>query len=248
MLNKYPGILQKCYWRLPYETRRIIFSKVYPNLYARYQKLREPQALKYHRDIHTFIKNKCIFIHIPKTAGVAVTNSLFGRATGGHTPLAQYAIILSKKEFESFFKFTLVRNPWDRLVSAYLYLKQGGRNKYDKAWAEKHLSPYRDFETFVLEWVNKTNILKGVHFMPQYTFLTLPGKRYPEMDFIGRYENLIEDYNQIRNILGFGEQLILYNKTQNKNSDYRTYFNNKMTEIVYNTYIDDIELFGYNFD
>jgi len=53
-----------------------------------------------------FDRYQCIFVHIPKTAGVSICRSLFENLAGGHTTIAKYQIIFSKKEFDRYFKFT----------------------------------------------------------------------------------------------------------------------------------------------
>lgn len=74
---------------------------------------------------------KCIFVHIPKTAGISISRSIFGNLGGGHTKIRDYELIFSAKDFNNYFKFTFVRNPWDRIFSAYRFLKNGGINEED---------------------------------------------------------------------------------------------------------------------
>ncbi len=78
----------------------------------------------------------CIFIHIPKCAGVSVCQSLFGNLGPGHLTLRQHQEVLDSRTFDSMFKFSFVRNPWDRLVSAFYFLKQGGYNEADANWRD----------------------------------------------------------------------------------------------------------------
>lgn len=243
------NIIRRLYWRLPYEVRRAVYRVKYPIKYQLLQSLRAEIPEKLTQSTYKpFIENNCIFIHIPKTAGISISNSLFGRHTGNHARIKEYKIIFNKKEFNSFFKFTFVRNPWDRLLSAFIYLKNGGRNKEDYLWAEKHLSPYRSFNDFVLQWVNKRNIDKGIHFMPQYKFLTTLKNFKPEVDFIGLFENIHNDYEYVRNMLHMDRKLIFENKTEGKIGDYRSYYTDKIIEIVFNVYNEDIMFFGYDFE
>jgi hypothetical protein len=241
--------LKKIYWRLPYGLRRFLFMAKHPKKYLLFRRLRteEPQKLN-SPTFKPFIENKCIFIHIPKAAGISIGYSIFGRHTGNHTTIAEYQIVFSSEEFESFFKFTFVRNPWDRLLSAFLFLKEGGRNKSDYRWAEEHLSPFKSFDDFVVEWINRRNINKGIHFKPQYEFITIPQGLKLEVDFVGFFENVNNDYEYIQNKLRIGKKLILENKTHGKRSDYRSYYSDRMIEIVSDVYSEDIEFFGYDFE
>src|SRR5437868_3464466 len=115
-------------------------------------------------------ESRCIFVHIPKSAGISIRHSL-SLNLGSHTTLARYRSLLPPRVFENCFKFTFVRNPWDRLVSAFLFLKKGGKG--NEKWARKHLSAYDDFEAFVRQWVTRKNIWSFAHFRPQFQFICL---------------------------------------------------------------------------
>lgn len=90
--------------------------------------------------------------------------SLFGNLGEVHLRIPHYQLIFSRREFEEYYKFTFVRNPWDRLVSASLFLKKGGAHKGDKAWAEKNLSRFPDFHSFVRGWVDRKGVNTWKHF------------------------------------------------------------------------------------
>ena len=68
---------------------------------------------------------KIIFIHIPRTGGTSVekyfnfkTSTDWKIKTAQHLTLAEYD---NHYDLDKYFKFTIVRNPWDRLVSWYLW-------------------------------------------------------------------------------------------------------------------------------
>lgn len=195
--------------------------------------------------IQPFIDHKCIFVHIPKCAGISINKSLFGNLGCGHATIGQYLATLGVKRFDSFFKFTIVRNPWDRLVSAFFFLKNGGMNRFDKDFADKHLYLYNDFEAFVHEWVNKENIRKYIHFLPQGYFLCI-GNSEPLVDFIGYYENIEEDYKKIASRIGSKKRLDKLNFRKNKKK-YSSYYSSEMLKIVGDVYQKDVDMFGYDF-
>jgi hypothetical protein len=85
-----------------------------------------------------------IFIHIPKNAGSSVKTSLFGVEKENHKELIRYEAHNPKK-YRRFFKFCIVRNPWDRMLSAFTFLKSGGLHATDKAWAKRYLSDVDSF-------------------------------------------------------------------------------------------------------
>ncbi len=236
-------------WRLPLEYRRRLFSNAYLRKHGLFHGLPYSTGADPARSsLKPFYDNRCIFVHIPKAAGISVGTGLFGGVTGNHLSVLEYQTIFSNQEFEQFFKFTFVRNPWDRAVSAYFFLKKGGRNQGDLRWSQKYLSRYRDFDAFVKGWLSARNVRLGRHFRPQYTYLCLPGKRDPVVDFIGRYETLVTDYETIRAKLGIGTALNSINVTEGKQKDFRDYYSEEAKAIVADVYRRDIELFGYDFD
>lgn len=242
-------MLKKFYWNeFPYELRRLLFKVRSPDAYKAMQQLRsEGNNSEKGTSLKPFVDYRAIYVHIPKTAGISINASLYGCPTGYHKSIAMLQKAFSKQEYDDFFKFAFVRNPWDRLVSAYLFMQKGGRNDFDKAWAKKHLAPYSTFEDFVTRWLTPDNIRLGVHFKPQSSFICLPTRATHEMDFIGYYERLQADYDCIRKQLATGEPLSAKNRNAHR-QDYRTYYTPETKAIVGEVYRKDIELLGYDFD
>jgi len=237
------------FWSLPYKVRRLVYKAIVPGSKRHLIKIRSSiPANTSSPTLKPFLDTKSIFVHIPKAAGISISFSLYGRKTGDHRTIGDYKLSLSKKEFDQAFKFTFVRNPWDRVLSAYSYLKQGGRNKNDQKYAHENLSRFKSFEEFVINWLNRANVESELHFKPQYRFLTTCSSK-PEIDYIGRFEKLNRDYQQIRQNLGIGDELKNYNNFQKESdSDYRKYYNDRTKEIVRKVYWEDIEMLEYSFD
>ena len=77
-----------------------------------------------------------IFIHIPKVAGTSILSMLGKKYTGrDHLPWYVY-YTANPVYFQNAFKFSFVRNPWDRTFSAYRYLLAGGNQRGDKEVSE----------------------------------------------------------------------------------------------------------------
>lgn len=220
--------------RYIYRSRLKVFK---PEKFSRLQKSRFPLE-----------DYRCIFVHIPKCAGISVSKSLFGEEFAPiHRSLHGYLADFGPKDFQAYFKFTVVRNPYDRLASAYFFLKKGGINEDDKNWAEKNLSAYDSFDTFVKNWVNQENIQTEIHFRPQCDFICLEKNR-PGVDFIGYYENLAADFQYVCRKINSHSTLLAMNRNAGKEKDFREYYTEETKAIVADVYADDIRVLGYSFD
>lgn len=195
-----------------------------------------------------FIKNKCIFFHIPKTAGISVSLSLFGHLSR-HVN-AQFYKCLFGKSFETHFKFAFVRNPYTRLVSAYEYLKNTKDDffKDDLIFKKNVLDKYKTFDDFVRLWL-KDNFKKSKpHFRPQFSFISVNGNLI--LDFLGRFESLEQDFEVICKHLNIQTTLQKENISRYNKVDYlNTYYSNPETvAIVQQIYKDDFNFLGYSTD
>jgi hypothetical protein len=196
--------------------------------------------------LQQFDAYRCLFVHIPKCAGVSVCQSLFGNLGAGHHDLATYRKLFSAQEFESYFKFAFVRNPWDRLLSAYTFLQAGGFHAGDRRWARQELGRFADFDSFVTHWLDPDSARSWIHFRPQYEFICDADGR-PGLDFIGRYERLAEDFSLICARLGIEAELQRLNIATSR-GDYRTAYSDTTRRIVAEVYSEDVAFFGYDFD
>jgi chondroitin 4-sulfotransferase 11 len=191
-----------------------------------------------------FDKHEALFIHVPKSAGRSVVRGLFDVKSVEHAPADWYQR-LDRDKFERYFKFTFVRNPWDRAVSAYTYLKNGGSaaSEDDRHWS-RFVNSFASFDEFVCEWMTADNIMRNALFTPQTLFLQ---DEYGNlaMDFIGRFESLEEDFAEIANRLSVDATLPHIN--QSRQVPYEDFYSDKSKDIVANIYAADISTFQYSF-
>ncbi len=145
-------------------------------------------------------------------------------------------------EHQNFFKFSFVRNPFDRLVSGY-------RNKiFSRPDREEFgmIPTNITFAEFVAEVVKRPDCLTNGHFQSQYAKLYQHGELL--VDFLGRFENLAEDWLTIANRFEFDTQLPHKQKSTQKMGvykDYRAYYTEELVHLVYNRFRADVEVFGY---
>lgn len=134
-------------------------------------------------------------------------------------------------DFDDYFKFAFVRNPWDWQVSLYHYAKQ-------RWYVPTHkLAAGMDFQAYV-EWH-----CNGHHRL-QKDFLVDEDDKLL-VDYVGKLENIDADFAHICEEIGIQNTLRHLNKSER--TDYRSYYNDYTRSLVADTYRGDIELFDYFF-
>lgn len=183
-----------------------------------------------------FLNNKYVFIHIPKTGGISVCKAL-NIEPHGHKTYKEYEYILNSDQY---FFFTFIREPVDRFLSAYNFLIQGGRNKKDTRNKNKFDIRKNNFREF-LNNLDKLNNLP-IHFISQSYFL-LNKKNKIEIDFIGDYKNLKNEFEYLCNLLKINANVL---KTENKSVKYITKLDLTDSDIkkILNFYKEDHDIYN----
>ena len=196
-----------------------------------------------------------IFIHVPKAAGSSVRQALYG-VKSFHIPAIRYRAANPKK-FSTYFKFCFVRNPWDRMNSAFHYLHRrvGADPTFpDHRWASKYLGPVESFENFLGKMENdepyRRQVSRYIHFRDQLDWISGPRTtgRKILIDHVGKYETLKEDYALISHKLNRKIELPHERRLSDGRDFRQAYTSSRMVDIVADIYSDDIEQFGYTFE
>jgi len=142
--------------------------------------------------------------------------------------------------------FTFVRNPWDRLHSAYRFLRKGGVNEWDRRFFDANLAQFSDFNDFVHKWVNPRNVWGFVHFYPQWYFVYEPcGRKL--VDYVGRYESIDSDFRHVAESIGRPSARLTPRNVTGPRMSYQETYDHESRRIVEQVYRRDIEIFGYAF-
>lgn len=191
-----------------------------------------------------------VFIHVPKAAGTSLSIALFGRYLG-HVRASDVERWASRP-VASLPRFAVVRNPWDRIVSAYRFLKRGGGVGGDYQGAVRHPHLYRipqfdTFERFVEEWLpgrEPSRLDRALQ--PQCLYVCdADGKII--LDHLGRFENLEPTIAFLRKTVGdFGP--IGRSNRSGASTDYRSLYTPRLVDAVASIYSDDVRYLGYTFD
>ena len=190
-------------------------------------------------------KHKAIFVRVPKTAGTSI-----GKALGAievhkpHSNILQIRQIVERTRFESrlpdwvqlsedwfdqYYKFGFVRNPWSRVVS--LFNRKEGLQFADRM----------TFDEFV-RWINyasDTCIHPTKHKNQLDWFLDDQGKLL--VDFVGKFERLAEDWQQICSRLDIQAPLAQQNYNPSNQRHYTEYYTDHTRDIIRRKFEVDIE-------
>ncbi len=206
------------------------------------------RALKRTYRLQKFNSYGMIFVHIPKAAGTAINVGLFGQLAGlGHASSQKYLQVYGASQFDAMYKFSFVRNPYDRFVSAYEYLRRGGNNSFDASFRDQKMADFKTFEDFVLNGFAKDKAIREhIHFRRQVDFLLIDNKI--AVDFLGRFENIEDDYRYIASMIGHAKPLESSNASD-RSKEYVAYFKNEaVRQAVADYYEADFERLNYSRD
>lgn len=207
-----------------------------------------------------------IFVHAPKTGGTSLALALEARAmaddillgdtpkakkrrnrvkdvkTSGrlwkHSMLTDLYGLATQEEMEAFFVFTLVRNPWDRMVSYYHWLQAQSFTHPAVALAKQ--AEFADF-------IRHPLTVAGMERYPYRRYLTDAGGE-DRGDLYIRLEHLGEDLAPLEAHLGFSLGELPHENASNRHADFRKPYDAASAELVAKACAEDIARFGYRFD
>ncbi len=209
-------------------------------------------------------EHRCIFVQVPKTGSTSV-RAILGKPIRPHLNLWEIKVLMEnywplrggrknrilecaymalpknkrsergRAQFNSYFKFGFVRNPWDRVVSLY----------ERKEALEMRLR--MNFAEFV-DWIQYSSAT-CVHSSPHRYQLDwfVDANGVVLADFIGRFERLEEDWGLVANKLGI-TAILPHSRANPRARHYTEYYDERTRAIVGEKFRVDIETFGYQFD
>jgi hypothetical protein len=198
------------------------------------------------------LQKRFLFVHIPKTAGNSIQSVLrdysedqlvalrkeqdgierFGLRNSSykikkHSTLNEYYEALGGDQFRDLYKFTCVRNPWDRMVSYYFTPTQS-----PETWSPKKFR----------------GIISKAVSVPDYLRLD-DGEEDPfaNVDYIMRFESLADDFRAVCMAIGISPPTLpQYNRSSRDH--YSKYYDDELREFVRTRFAAEIERFNYTFE
>ena len=171
-------------------------------------------------------KHKTIFIHIPKNAGTSI-EKYFGNGSVRIQPNKHADIHEIKRKFKNSYnnyrKFTIIRNPYDKMVSWYFYLKRnlGNHNVVEFS-----------------DWIKDPS--KFWHANDPISFLKPQCEWIDDTVEIIKFENLNKALNKF-----FNKEINLPITNKSNHKHYLEYYNKESLDIIYNKYKKDFSEFNY---
>jgi hypothetical protein len=151
-----------------------------------------------------------------------------------HAPIGTAIKTMPAEVFANYFKFIFVRNPWDRLVSEYEFIRSfKGHARHRRVMAMKGI------EAFILYQKDRPDAF-------QSNLLLGPDGELA-VDFIGRYERLADDFETAIGRIGI-ELEPLPHLNRSRSRDYREYFSSTSVELVDRYWRTEIDLLNYSFE
>ena len=192
-----------------------------------------------------------MFIHVPKTGGNSIQSILINYSEDNlstneshqdgverfdvvndlyklnkHSRLMDYKKKLDNKTFDSLFKFSVIRNPWDRMISYYFSphrnIQKWNRNDFIKM-VKREKS---------LEYYLKTNIFSS--------------NSFENLDFLIKFENIDEDFKKVCDLIGVKNDL-LPRRNKSDRAEYKSYYDEELKQLIEKKFSKEIEYGNYSF-
>lgn len=203
-------------------------------------------------------KHRFIFIHIYKNAGSSITRALRPLIASNlrwnvnkackklgvnfldpcpyapHIKASDLMQEMGKDAFDSYFSFAIVRNPWDWQVSLYKFMLKGTTH-----WQHELAKSFKNFDEYI-QWRCEEEVRCQKDFVYSSDGELL-------VDFVGRYENIDEDFKKICNRISISP-ISLPKVNLSNTRPYQEYYNEATIELVRKTFEPDISLFDYSFE
>lgn len=197
-------------------------------------------------------KKKYVYFQNPKVAASSIKASIYEENVNDdgsiHTIMEKKMSRRWKKKWDSYYKFVFVRNPFERIYSCYENKyhdpsKWIGQKQPFKYYLFGYLSRDNGFDEFVKKACKIPDCLMDQHLKPQY--LLIYKKDKINVDFVGKYETLNEDFENVRKKFGFKK---LPHLNQSKRRNWMDSYTLELAEIVYERYKEDFLRLDYDYE
>lgn len=178
-----------------------------------------------------------VFIHINKTAGSSIERALYLRFE--HKTALEKRRELGDWRWRRSFKFSFVRNPWDKVLSHYNYRVATNQT----GMGDRHIS-FRDWVLRAYGSQDPRYYDQPRMFAPQAYWICDENQR-SLVDFVGRFESLTSDFAAVCQQIGVTRALP--HLKQSRHSHYSDSYDAESRDCVARWFARDIEEFHYSY-
>jgi hypothetical protein len=193
-------------------------------------------------------RHRLLYVRVPKCGNSSIRRSIKG---GEKRRMSKSQLVRVRKDWTT---FSFVRNPWDRLLSAYRQKASDSGNSsrildgvyqgfLDHGIPVRANMEFAEFCELICDFPDEKT---DKHLCSQTSFLFL--KDTPIVSFIGKIENMNEDWDRLMAQIGINSQIGHINRTQNDSQHYSQFYpDTALVNLVGDRYAEDIRHFGYDF-
>lgn len=186
-----------------------------------------------HRSIR-MIEQPLITHHIllSKENGFEVLHRIRRKYRTVLNPLNKLSV--TKEQYDSYFKFTFVRNPWARAYSWYKnIMRDENHQKSHKITGDISLNEF-------------LRLFAGKGLLRPQTYWIKNFRGSIPLDYIGRFETLNDDFQEVCKAMHI-PPITLPHNIKGSGEDYRECYDKDSINIITEVYKEEIEMFGYSF-
>lgn len=213
------------------------------------------------------IQKKFIFIHVPKTGGNSLQKALkmysedilttndknqdgierFGiinikYKTKKHSPLSYYNSVMEKSLFRKLFKFAVIRNPWERMISLYFSAHRGLKIEWNRNKFLEMVYRAKPLRYFISSNNERVNEIDKCQFHNKQNSKPLDS----DIDFLIRYERLNDDFEKVCKILDIPPKSLKV-LNQSKREHYSIYYDDDLIDLIKRKFREEIIYGKYQF-
>jgi len=152
-----------------------------------------------------------------------------------HPPASRAIDWVGERRWTTYTKFCFVRNPYRQVVSDYLWIGRNTRTKFSfTTYLRALAAPDARSRILPSGWVRN------------WDMISVDGKL--AVDFVGRFENMEDDFASITSRLGLGRlEIAGISAKKSPTYDYRSFYSDEDVELVTGLFREEIEEFGYSY-